>query len=316
VFFSVSCDGYVATNNAEYPVYVDSYPVDLDLHLDYEVENNNITKVKLERQSGNVWIGLAQQSTPLYSYRYPTSNESETFRVTVYTERMDPLSVTVSAYTKKKYKEEEPLSVDFYLYDKNGRLVNDNYNNPIEVSALPDDLTLLNVISERDPNFEYVSYTMSGNGKNETLKNITLGNNIVSAKYLTNYFSLFYLYKGMPPYRLPNHYVFFKIVQPKLKVSATIEGYINRWDGGTDMRGNYLPRNDHRFLSMEKVKIRIRTEGGADKVVIRFSPELEAMTYRPEGKNYVYDIKEDYGIDYTYFPKDTTFYLDPRKDKN
>ena len=316
VFFSASCDGYVATNNPDYPVFVDEYPVDLDLHMDYEIVNNTITTVKVERQSGSYWIGLAQQNSPIYSHRYRTYRESETFRVTVYTTRMDPVSVTVSAYTKEKYNDEIPISVDFYLFDKNGRLVNDNYNNPIEVSALPDTLTLLNIIPDQDPNFKYVQYSLSGNSQNELLKNITWGNNDVPARYLTNYYSMFYLYNGMPPYRLPNHYVFFKIVEPELKVSATIEGYISRWDGGTDLKGNYLPRNDHRFLSMEKVKIRVLTEGGADKVIIRFSPELEAMTYRPEGRNYVYDMKEDYGIDYTYFPHDTTFSLDPSKDKN
>ena len=48
--------------------------------------------------------------------------------------------------------------------------------------------------------------------------------------------------------------MYFQDRGSELKVSATIEGSINRWDGGTDIHGNVLPKNDHRFLSLEKVK--------------------------------------------------------------
>lgn len=317
VYFSISCNNYVATNNPDYPVYVDAYPVYLDLHMDYQISDNEITMVKLERKEGSGWVSLVQGSGPVYSHRYRTYRETETFRITVYTTRMDPLSVTASAYTKQRQENGIPFAVDFYLFDKNYRLVNDNYNNPIEVEGLPDTLDLLNVIPDKDPNFTNVSYYLQGNGKSETLKNISCGHNYnTPAKYPINSYFMMYLYNWIPPARLPSHYVFFKIVEPKLKVSATIEGYINRWDGGADLNGNILPENNHRFLCMEKVKVRVFTGGYADKVVIRFSPELEAMTYRPKGKDYSYDMMKDYGIEYTYFPEDTTFVLDSSKEKN
>jgi hypothetical protein len=317
VYFHATCNDYVATNNPDYPVFVDNYPAYLDLHMDYEIHNNTITMVKLERKSGNNWVLLDQKSIPIYSYRHTTYIEAETFRLTVYSTRMDPVSITISAYTKLKYENEIPFFVDFYLYDKNNRLVNDNYNNPIEVESMPDTLILQNVIPDTDPNFSGVYFSLVGNGKREILKDINYGYNYnVPAKYLTNLYDMHYLYNLVPPMRIPRHYVFFKIVDPELKVSATIEGSINRWDGGTDIHGNVLPKNDHRFLSLEKVKIKVFTDGYADKVIIRFSPELEAMTYRPEGKNYVYDMKKDYGIEYTYFPEDTTFELDSTKRTN
>ena len=99
-----------------------------------------------------------------------------------------------------------------------------------------------------------------------------------------------------------------------LKISkVTIEGYWNHWRGQVDMFGRQLANEPHRFLSLERVKINVQTDGFADKVEIRFSPELEAMRYRDQYNNW-YDQKEDFGIDYTSFPK--TFMLDNTKKEN
>lgn len=109
VYFHATCNDYVATNNPDYPVFVDNYPAYLDLHMDYEIHNNTITMVKLERKSGNNWVLLDQKSIPIYSYRHTTYIEAETFRLTVYSTRMDPVSITISAYTKLKYENEIPF---------------------------------------------------------------------------------------------------------------------------------------------------------------------------------------------------------------
>lgn len=90
---------------------------------------------------------------------------------------------------------------------------------------------------------------------------------------------------------------------------VTIEGYWNHWRGQVDMFGKQLADEPHRFLSLEKVKVTVHTTGYADKVAVRFSPELEAMQYTdPNG--YVYDYKDDFFGHYVYFPDDSTFTLD------
>jgi hypothetical protein len=89
---------------------------------------------------------------------------------------------------------------------------------------------------------------------------------------------------------------------------VTIEGYWNHWRGQVDMFGKQLSVEPHRFLSMETVRIGVHTTGGADKLVIRFSPELESMQYTDIYGN-VYDYAEFFGK-YVDFPKDSTFILD------
>lgn len=76
------------------------------------------------------------------------------------------------------------------------------------------------------------------------------------------------------------------------------------------MFGKQMPVEPHRFLSLECVKINVNTTGYADKIIIRFSPELEAMRFTdPYGKTY--DYVEDFAgmEDYVYFPQDSTFML-------
>ena len=71
--------------------------------------------------------------------------------------------------------------------------------------------------------------------------------------------------------------------------------------------GKQLTNEPHRFLSLERVKINVYTTGYADKVIIRFSPELEAMSFTDVHGN-VYDYRDKVGY-YVYFPQDSTINL-------
>ena len=62
----------------------------------------------------------------------------------------------------------------------------------------------------------------------------------------------------------------------------------------------------HRFLSLGCVKIDITTEGDPDYVVVRFSPELESMTFTDPNGN-VYDYNTDFFHYDVWFPQDSTF---------
>lgn len=84
-----------------------------------------------------------------------------------------------------------------------------------------------------------------------------------------------------------------------------ISGYWNHWRGQTDVFGRRMSVEPHRFLSLECVKVDITTKGDPDKVIIRFSPELESMVYTdPNGHTY------DYGRDFfgytVKFPENST----------
>jgi len=94
---------------------------------------------------------------------------------------------------------------------------------------------------------------------------------------------------------------------------VTIEGYWNHWRGQVNLFGKRMSVEPHRFLSLERVKINVYTTGYAEKVEIRFSPELEAMQFRDKYGN-LYDYKNDFGLNYVYFPKVIT--LDSSKKDN
>jgi hypothetical protein len=95
-----------------------------------------------------------------------------------------------------------------------------------------------------------------------------------------------------------------------LKISGvTIEGYWNHWRGQVDMFGKRMSDEPHRFLSLERVKINVHTLGFADRVVIRFSPELEAMVYTNE-LGHTYDYKYDFMGYYVDFPEDSTIVIE------
>ncbi|NLZ52479.1 MAG: hypothetical protein GX892_04930, partial [Thermoanaerobacteraceae bacterium] len=95
--------------------------------------------------------------------------------------------------------------------------------------------------------------------------------------------------------------------------NVTISGYWNHWRGQVDMFGKRLTNEPHRFLSLERVKINVYTTGYAERVEIRFSPELEAMRFEDIYGN-IYDYYEDFGLAYVYFPK--VFTLDNTKKDN
>ena len=84
-----------------------------------------------------------------------------------------------------------------------------------------------------------------------------------------------------------------------------LSGYWNHWRGQTDIFGRRMTDEPHRFLSLECVRIDIRTKGDPEKVVIRFSPELESMYYTdPNG--HTYDYSRDFFGYRVRFPDDST----------
>lgn len=97
----------------------------------------------------------------------------------------------------------------------------------------------------------------------------------------------------------------FKLVNLSI-TNVSINGYWNHWRGQVDILGERLTNEPHRFLSLECVKIDITTFGNPERVAVRFSPELEAMSYTdPNG--HTYDYNDDYfGYDVV-FPADSTF---------
>jgi len=111
----------------------------------------------------------------------------------------------------------------------------------------------------------------------------------------------FYRYRG--PYTIESLEI----------TGVTIEGYWNHWRGQVNLFGKRMSVEPHRFLGLERVKINVYTTGYADKVEIRFSPELEAMQFRDKYGN-LYDYKKDFGLNYVYFPKTIT--LDSTKKNN
>lgn len=106
-----------------------------------------------------------------------------------------------------------------------------------------------------------------------------------------------YIYRG--PYKIVTLAV----------TGVSIRGYWNHWRGQVDMFGKQLTDEPHRFLSLETVKVDVSTTGNADKVVIRFSPELEAMQFTDTNGN-VYDYRDDYFGEYVIFPQNSTISLD------
>lgn len=71
--------------------------------------------------------------------------------------------------------------------------------------------------------------------------------------------------------------------------SMNIWGEWNHWRGQVDLFGKTLLNMPHRFMSYEKVHIDVVVEGNPDFVDVRFSPELEAMTYvNSQGITYRY----------------------------
>jgi hypothetical protein len=97
--------------------------------------------------------------------------------------------------------------------------------------------------------------------------------------------------------------------------NVTIEGLWTYWNGSPDAAGKQTTDEPHRFMSLETVKINVFTSGFADKVVMRFSPELESMFFTdPNGNNYRY--KEDFFGYEILFPDDGSCLTDGSSEMN
>lgn len=137
----------------------------------------------------------------------------------------------------------------------------------------------------------------AGNLKNWTLNYIVPGN-IPAGNYTARFTST--TQNG----NTQTQDVLFKVEDMKI-TGVTISGCWNHWRGQVDIFGSQLSNEPHRFLSLECVKIDVNTAGSPDRVVIRFSPELEAMSYTDPYGN-VYDYGDDF-FGYTIgFPVDST----------
>lgn len=168
---------------------------------------------------------------------------------------------------------------------------------PIVISASDTGGSGVNNIRYRFTNSTAKPATFSST-VNGTTTNITLdedGTWYLHMEVTDNAGNTYYRYRG------PFTYNGLKIT------GVSIQGYINHWRGQVDAFGKQLTNEPHRFLSLEKVRVTVNTSGYADKIVIRFSPQLEAMTYTdPNGNVYNYSDKTGYNV---YFPTNTTFNL-------
>ncbi len=107
----------------------------------------------------------------------------------------------------------------------------------------------------------------------------------------------------------------FEVIDFKI-TGVSIIGDWSHWRGQRDIFGKLLTNEPHRFLSLENVRVNVSTTGYAEKLVIRFSPELEAMQYK-DINGHIYDYSKDFTGYYVSFPQDSTVLLDTnRKDSN
>ena len=107
----------------------------------------------------------------------------------------------------------------------------------------------------------------------------------------------------------------FEVIDFKI-TGVSIVGDWSHWRGQWDIFGKLLTNEPHRFLSLENVRVNVSTTGYADKVVIRFSPQLENMQYI-DINGHVYDYSKDFTGYYVSFPQDSTVFLNAiKKDSN
>ena len=98
--------------------------------------------------------------------------------------------------------------------------------------------------------------------------------------------------------------VSFRLENMKI-AGVTLSGYWNHWRGQVDLFGRQLPNEPHRFASLECVKVDVNTLGDPDRIVVRFSPELEAMAFTDVNGS-TYDYSKDFLGYYVNFPTDST----------
>ncbi len=134
---------------------------------------------------------------------------------------------------------------------------------------------------------------LNGTSKNWTL-NYTVPAGIPVGSYTARFTST------TPNGNTETRDVTFRVESLKI-TGVSISGYWNHWRGQVDLFGKQMSIEPHRFLSLETVKINVDTSGYADRVDIRFSPELEAMQFTDQ-EGHHYDYFQDYGLRYVYFP--------------
>jgi hypothetical protein len=68
---------------------------------------------------------------------------------------------------------------------------------------------------------------------------------------------------------------------------------------------NYWENYPHRFLSLEKIHVKVTFAGYVRNMVVRLSPQLESMQYT-NSEGYTYDYSDDFFGYYVDFPEDST----------
>ena len=152
------------------------------------------------------------------------------------------------------------------------------------------------------------AYGLAKDNTKEWMNTYTIPSNIPEGIYTASFTAI------TPSGKSETKDIQFRVETLKI-TEVTIEGYWNHWRGQVDMFDPriILTNEPHRFLSLERVKINIHTDGYADRIEIRFSPELEAMQFRDVHGN-TYDYLEDFGFQYVSFPK--IFILDSAEKEN
>ena len=146
------------------------------------------------------------------------------------------------------------------------------------------------------------TYTMTGKGEGTGkvwAGNLSIPENIPEGEYNARFTAT------APNGNSQTRDVRFKLTNLSI-THVSLSGYWNHWRGQADIFGEPLSNEPHRFLSLECVKINIDMLGNPERVTVRFSPELEAMSYT-DPKGHTYSYKEDYFGYSVRFPEDSTF---------
>lgn len=196
--------------------------------------------------------------------------------------------------------------------DSGYRLITDNTSPSHSVDVSSGEFigsTIVNIYaSDTRSGVGSISYAWSKSASAPSSGWTTVGSDVATAEQVDE--GLWYLYVYSTD-RVGNsstitRYGTYNVVHLSIE-DVSVVGYWNHWRGQVDKFGNTLSVEPHRFLSLEKVMITVKTLG-ADTVIVRFSPELESMVYTDEnGNTYRYD--SDFNLPYVRFPQDSTFTL-------
>lgn len=75
-----------------------------------------------------------------------------------------------------------------------------------------------------------------------------------------------------------------------------IQGAWNHWRGQTNAFGIKMSNEPYRFLSYEEINVTVVTRGNPERVLMRLSPALEAMSFKDE-KGKMYRYKDEIGYE-------------------